>query len=144
MAGVETYYLNFTSSEDALDLASRENASSHKSVYELRDLIQKITMHDKIEESKEFAGQVQTALHGFALKTNPGIRNRGIRKAPFVVLIGASMPSVLAEVGFISNPREEAMFKKPDQRQRLAEALFRGMVRYAQTLSHFQVAQAVE
>jgi N-acetylmuramoyl-L-alanine amidase len=144
VAGVETYYLNFTSSEDALDLASRENASSHKSVYELRDLIQKITMHDKIEESKEFAGQVQTAMHGFAVKTNPGIRNRGIRKAPFVVLIGASMPSVLAEVGFISNPREEAMFKKPDQRQRLAEALFRGVARYSQTLSHFQVAQAVE
>ena len=62
-------------------------------------------------------------------------RNRGVKKAPFVVLIGARMPSILSEVGFISNPHDEALLKKPDQRQRLADALFRGVNAYASTLS---------
>ncbi|SPE36550.1 N-acetylmuramoyl-L-alanine amidase [Candidatus Sulfopaludibacter sp. SbA6] len=142
IAGVETYYLNFTDSKDALDVASRENASSQKSIFELRDIIQKITLHDKAEESKEFAGRIQTALYGFSARNLPNSRNRGVKKAPFVVLIGANMPSVLAEIGFLSNAREETLLKKPDYRQKLAEALFRGLSRYADSLSHFQVAQA--
>jgi N-acetylmuramoyl-L-alanine amidase len=142
IGGVETYYLNFTNSKDALAVAARENASSDKSVFELRDLIQKITLQDKAEESKEFAGRIQASLFAFAARYNPGIKNRGVKKAPFVVLIGASMPSVLAEIGFLSNPREEALLKKPQHRQKLAEALYRGVYRYAQSLSHFQMAQA--
>ena len=67
-----------------------------------------------------------------------------MKKAPFVVLIGAQMPSVLAEIGFLSNPREEALLKKPDYRQKLAEALYRGVRRYADSLSHFQVAQQTQ
>jgi N-acetylmuramoyl-L-alanine amidase len=63
-----------------------------------------------------------------------------VKKAPFVVLIGATMPSILAEIGFLTNSREEALLKKPDHRQKLAEALYRGLSRYADTLSHFQVA----
>jgi N-acetylmuramoyl-L-alanine amidase len=141
IAGVETYYLNFTDSKEALDVASRENASSQKSIFELQDIIQKITLHDKAEESKEFAGRVQAALYAFSGRNVTGEKNRGVKKAPFVVLIGASMPSVLAEIGFLSNPREEALLKKPDYRQKLAEALYRGVTRYADSLSHFQVAQ---
>src|SRR5262249_41199691 len=95
IAGVETYYLNFTDSKEALDVASRENASSQKSVFELRDIIQKITQHDKAEESKEFAGRVQSSLQAFSVRSFPGNRNRGVKKAPFVVLVGAQMPSVL-------------------------------------------------
>jgi N-acetylmuramoyl-L-alanine amidase len=141
IAGIETFYLNFTDSKEALDVASRENASSQKSIFELQDIIQKITLHDKAEESKEFAGRVQAALYAFSAHNVPGEKNRGVKKAPFVVLIGASMPSVLAEIGFLSNPREEALLKKPDYRQKLAEALFRGVTRYSDSLSHFQVAQ---
>jgi len=140
VAGIETYYLNFTDSRDALDLASRENATSQKSVFELKDLIQKITLHDKAEESREFAGRIQTALYALSARNLPGEKNRGVRKAPFVVLIGANMPSVLAEIGFLSNPREEALLKKPEYRQKLAEALYRGLSRYADSLSHFQMA----
>src|SRR5262249_8521217 len=140
----ETYYLNFAESKEAMDVASRENASSQKSVFELRDIISKITQHDKAEESREFASKVQASLHAFSARNFPGIRNRGVKKAPFVVLIGASMPSILAEIGFLSNPREEALLKKADHRQKLAEALFKGMSGYAQSLSHFQVAQAKE
>jgi N-acetylmuramoyl-L-alanine amidase len=140
VAGIETYYLNFTDSKDALDVAARENASSQKSVFELRDLIQKITLHDKAEESREFAGRIQSALYAFSARSFPEEKNRGVRKAPFVVLIGANMPSVLAEIGFLSNPKEEALLKRPDYRQKLAEALFRGVSRYAESLSHFQMA----
>jgi N-acetylmuramoyl-L-alanine amidase len=139
--GVETYYLNFTTSKDALDVASRENASSEKSIFELRDLIQQITLHEKLDESKEFANRVQSALQGFEHSYSPTAKNRGIKKAPFVVLIGASMPSILTEIGFLSNSREEALLRRPDHRQKLAEALYRGVSRYAQSLSHFQVAR---
>jgi N-acetylmuramoyl-L-alanine amidase len=141
VTGVETYYLNFTDSKDALDVASRENASSQKSVFELRDLIQRISAHDKAEESRDFASRIQTALFAFSSKTFPAEKNRGVRKAPFVVLIGANMPSVLAEIGFLSNPREETLLKKSDYRQKLAESLFRGISRYADGLSHFQLAE---
>jgi N-acetylmuramoyl-L-alanine amidase len=141
IGGIEVYYLNLTRSPDALDLAARENASSEKSVFELRDLIQTITMHDKVEESRGFAAKVQGSLQTFETRYNSAAKNRGVKKAPFVVLIGASMPSVLAEIGFLSNAREEQLLKRPDHRQRLAEALYQGVSRYAQSLSHFQVAQ---
>lgn len=142
IGGVESYYLNFTTAKDALAVASRENASSDKSVFELRDLIQKITLHDKAEESRQFAASIQAALFPFTARYDPGIKNRGVKKAPFIVLIGASMPSVLAEIGFLSNAREAALLSKPEHRQKLAEALYRGVSRYAQSLSHFELAQA--
>ena len=141
IAGVETFYLNFTDSKDALDVAARENASSQKSIFELQDIIQKITMHEKLDESKEFAGRIQTALYTLSARNIPAQKNRGIKKAPFVVLIGANMPSVLAEIGFVSNTREEALLKKSDYRQKLAESLYRGISKYAEGLSHFQMAQ---
>jgi len=144
ISGVEVYYLNFTDVKDALDVASRENASSQKSIFELRDIIQRITLHDKAEESREFAGRLQSSLYAFEAKSFPNTRNRGVKKAPFVVLIGATMPSVLCEIGFLSNPREESLLKKADYRQKLAEALFRGVSRYADGLSHFQVADAAD
>ncbi len=105
--GVETYYLNFTSSPDALEVAARENAVSEKSIHELQDLVKKIALKEKIEESQEFATDVEESLHsGLAVK-NPGLRDRGVKKAPFIVLIGANMPSILAEISFVSNPGDE-------------------------------------
>jgi len=141
ITGVETYYLSLTDSKEGKDLAARENDSSQLSLFELRDLVQKIALNDKVEESKEFASRIQSALFAFSARNFPSEKNRGTKKAPFVVLIGASMPSVLAEIGFLSNGREEALLKKPDYRQKLAEALYRGVSRYAESLSHFQVAQ---
>lgn len=139
--GVETYYLNFTTSKAALDLAARENAGSQQSIFELQDLLEKIALKDKVDESREFAGRIQSALFSFSSKNDSHARDRGVRKAPFVVLIGASMPSVLAEIGFISNAHDESTMKKAEYRQRLAEALYKGVASYAGTLSHFQVAQ---
>jgi len=140
IGGMETFYLNFTDSRDALDVAARENASSQKSIFELQDIIQKITLHEKLDESREFASRIQAALFSFSARNLPGQKNRGVKKAPFVVLIGANMPSVLAEIGFLSNSREEILLKKPDYRQKLAESLYRGISKYAESLSHFQMA----
>jgi N-acetylmuramoyl-L-alanine amidase len=141
VAGVETYYLNFTTSRAALEVAARENAGSQKTVYELQDLLEKIALKDKVEESREFATRIQSALFNASAKGDPRARDRGIRKAPFVVLIGASMPSVLSEIGFISNAHDESIMKRGEYRERLAEALYKGLAGYANTLSHFQVAQ---
>lgn len=139
-AGVETYYLSFTTSKAALEVAARENASSERSIHELRDVLQKIALRDKLDESREFATKVQKSLSAVSTAPAPA-RNRGIKRAPFVVLIGAQMPAVLVEIGFVSNSREEQMMKKPDYRQKLAEALYQGVSQYADTLSHFDVAQ---
>jgi N-acetylmuramoyl-L-alanine amidase len=138
-AGVETYYLNFTTSKTALEVAARENATSEKTIYELQDLLHKIALKDKVDESREFAVRIQNSLNGMQSKGTRQ-RDRGVRKAPFVVLIGAHMPSVLAEIGFISNPKDEALMKRPEYRQKIAEALYKGLSSYASTLSHFQVA----
>jgi N-acetylmuramoyl-L-alanine amidase len=139
VAGIETFYLSIQGTKYAMDVAARENASSQESVFELADLIQKMYVRpDKEEESREFAKQVQSALYAFSVRNVPTAKDRGVKPAPFVVLIGAHMPSVLAEIGFLSNPKEEALLKKPDYRQKLADAIFRGVSRYADSLSHFQ------
>jgi N-acetylmuramoyl-L-alanine amidase len=141
--GIETYYLNFTSSPDALEVAARENAVSEKSIYELGDLVKKIALKEKIEESHEFATNVQQALHsGLAMKGS-GIRDRGVKKAPFIVLIGANMPSILAEISFVSNPTDERKLQTTEYRQRVAESLYRGIAKYASGLSGVKVASRV-
>ena len=142
--GVETYYLNFTSSPEALEVAARENAVSEKSIYELQDLVKKIALKDKIEESREFAGDVQQSLHsGLALKS-PAIRNRGVKKAPFIVLIGANMPSILAEISFVSNPTDEHRLETAEYRRRIAESLYRGIAKYINGLSGVKVASKID
>ena len=140
ISGVETYYLNITGAKTAMDVAARENGPTQNSIFELQDIIKKIALHDKSEESHEFARRVEASLYAFSLKSFPGTTDRGVKTAPFIVLIGANMPSVLAEIGFMSNPREEALLKRPDYRQKLAEALYKGMEKYTESLSHFQAA----
>lgn len=142
--GVETYYLNFTSSAEALDVAARENAASDKSVYELQDLVKKIALKEKIEESREFAANVQRALHSGLAAKSPGIRDRGVKKAPFIVLIGANMPSILAEISFVSNPGDERRLQTSEYRQRIAESLYRGISKYVSGLSGVKVASKID
>lgn len=138
--GVETYYLNFTSSADALEVAARENSVSEKSIHELQDLVKKIALKEKIEESREFAADVQKSLYTGLNAKNPGLHNRGVKKAPFVVLIGANMPSILAEISFVSNPTDEMRLQTNDYRQRVAESLYKGIAKYTSGLSGVRVA----
>jgi N-acetylmuramoyl-L-alanine amidase len=138
--GVETYYLNFTSRADALEVAARENAVSEKSIHELQDLVKKIALKEKIGESREFASDVQRSLYAGLSAKSPSLRNRGVKKAPFVVLIGANMPSILAEISFVSNPDDAKKLKTNDYRQRIADSLYKGVSRYVNSLSGVKVA----
>jgi N-acetylmuramoyl-L-alanine amidase len=140
--GVETYYLNFTTSPDALEVAARENAVSGESIHELSDLVKKITLKDKIDESREFAADVQKSLYTDLEEGNPGLRDRGIKKAPFVVLIGANMPSILAEISFLTNSDDARELQQPAYRQRIAESLYHGVSRYISGLSGVRLAQS--
>jgi N-acetylmuramoyl-L-alanine amidase len=142
--GVETYYLNFTSSPDALEVAARENAVSDKSIHELQDLVKKIALKEKIEESREFAADVQQSLHNGLAAKSPGIRDRGVKQAPFIVLIGANMPSILAEISFVSNPGDERRLQTAEYRQRIAESLYRGIAKYVSGLSGVKVASKMD
>ena len=142
--GVETYYLNFTSSPDALDVAARENAVSEKSIHELQDLVKKIALKEKIEESHEFATDVESSLHSGLSVKNPGLRDRGVKKAPFIVLIGANMPSILAEISFVSNPGDERRLRTPEYRQKIAESLYRGIAKYVNGLSGIKMASKID
>ncbi len=133
--GVETYYLNFTSDPMALDVAARENAVSGQSIHQLSDLVKKITLKDKIAESREFAADVEDSLYAGLLKGNAGLKDRGVKKAPFVVLIGANMPSILAEISFVTNPQDADQLRQPEYRERVAESLYRGVARYESGLA---------
>src|SRR6202020_112230 len=133
--GVETYYLNFTSSPDALETAARESAVSDQSIHQLSDLVKKIALKDKIEESREFASDVEASLYGGLQKGNAGLKDRGVKKAPFVVLIGANMPSILAEISFVTNEKDARQLQEPEYRERVAESLYKGVAKYAGGLS---------
>jgi N-acetylmuramoyl-L-alanine amidase len=100
-------------------------------------------LKEKIEESHEFASNVQEALHSGLATKNSGIRDRGVKKAPFIVLIGANMPSILAEISFVSNPSDERKLQTPEYRQRIAESLYRGISKYVSGLSGVKLASKV-
>lgn len=139
--GVEVYYLNFTTSPEALEVAARENAVSDQSIYQLSDLVKKITLKDKIDESHEFAANVESSLYGGLEEGNAGLKDRGVKKAPFVVLIGANMPSILAEISFLTNPEDARELRDPAYRERIAESLYRGIEKYVSGLSGVRLAQ---
>jgi N-acetylmuramoyl-L-alanine amidase len=139
--GVETYYLNFTSDPNALDVAARENAVSSSSVHQLSDLVRKIALKDKIDESREFAADVDQGLYAGLKSGNPGLKDRGVKKAPFVVLIGAQMPSILAEISFLTNPDDAEQLREGAYRQRIAESLAAGVERYLRGLSGTRPAE---
>lgn len=133
--GVETYYLNLKGSAEAMEVAARENASSDEGVHDLQDMVKKIAQNEKIDESKEFAADIQDSLAKRVLKASRSEKNRGVRKAPFVVLIGADMPSILTEISFLSNPSDEKLLKQPEYRQRVAEGLYQGVADYLQSMN---------
>ena len=140
--GVETYYLNFTTDQNALEVAARENALSSGGVHELSDLVKKIALKDKIDESREFAADVDESLYADLEGGNADFKDRGVKKAPFVVLIGAQMPSVLAEISFLTNPEDAAKLRQSAWRERIAESLAAGVERYLRGLSGVRPASA--
>lgn len=132
--GIETYFLNFATTASAEALAARENASSGQAMHLLPDLVKAIATSDKVAESRELAGMVQASLMRRVGTLNKTIKDLGVKQAPFVVLIGARMPSILAEVSFLSNKTEASLLKQAAQRQRIAQALADGVLKYQGSL----------
>jgi N-acetylmuramoyl-L-alanine amidase len=132
--GVETYYLSLASSKEAKELAIRENALTQSSLHDLPDLVQKITSNEKKQESKQLAEQIQTTLSQRLQLVSRREKNRGVKQAPFIVLTGANMPAVLSEISFVSNASDENLLLQGEQRQRIAEGLYRGIAGYLEEL----------
>src|SRR5687767_1531304 len=132
--GVETYFLNFASNPEAEAIAARENAGSAKSMRHLPDIVQAIAMNNKLDESRDFATIVQSTLYAQLRQTNKTLKNLGVKQAPFMVLVGAQMPIVLAEISFMSNRAEATLLKTDRYKQQIAEALSAGIMRYQSSL----------
>jgi N-acetylmuramoyl-L-alanine amidase len=139
-SGVETYFLNFALNPQAEAVAARENAASGKTMSSLPGIIRAITLNSKLNESRDFAASIQRSLVRNMRPGNKALRDLGVKQAPFMVLIGASMPSVLAEISFVTNEQEARLLKLSDYRQRIAEALLAGILRYQQSLKKVQTA----
>ena len=132
--GVETYFLNFAPNSQAEAIAARENAGGSRTMRNLPDIVRAIALNNKIDESRDFASMVQSALYTKLQKTNRTVRNLGVKQAPFMVLVGATMPSILAEISFITNRQDASLLKTDKYKQQIAEALLAGVLRYQQTL----------
>ncbi|OFW17448.1 MAG: hypothetical protein A3F70_13620 [Acidobacteria bacterium RIFCSPLOWO2_12_FULL_67_14] len=132
--GFETYFLNFAPNPEAEAIAARENAGSSRTMGNLPDLVKAITLNNKLDESRDFAAMLQQSLSERLRRADRNARNLGVKQAPFMVLVGATMPSALAEVSFLTNREEAALLETASYRQQLAEALFAGILKYQQSL----------
>jgi N-acetylmuramoyl-L-alanine amidase len=138
--GIETYFLNFAQDPHAEEVAARENAISAATLKDLQNLVKAITLNTKIDESRDFAAAVQESMVS-GVRARHAVPDRGVHTAPFYVLIGASMPAVLAEIAFVSNPEDEKRLKSPEYRELLAQSLLRGVRSYLEALNRTQMRQ---
>ncbi len=134
--GVETYFLNFAKTQSAAAVAARENAASGQPMGALQDVVTTIALNSKVDESRDFATYVQREMTARLKRSNGALKDLGVKQAPFVVLIGAAMPSILAEISFITNPQEARLLKGAGYRQKIADALFEGVRKYQQSLGN--------
>lgn len=126
--GIETYVLNVTNDKKALEVAAFENQTTQKSMSDLQGILKDIMLNSKLEESLQLASFVQKKLYHNVYKTNR--YNLGVKQAPFYVLVGAKMPAILVEAGFISNRSEARKLKTKTYRKELAEGIFEGIKSY--------------
>ena len=129
--GIETYYLGPTNDPSLTRLVADENATSGYSLADMRKLLDGIYADVRRDESRRLAAAVQSQLFTGLRRSDTGLENWGVKRAPFVVLVATEMPAVLAEVGCLSNIREAAMLQKPEYREQIAQALFQGIHAYA-------------
>jgi N-acetylmuramoyl-L-alanine amidase len=140
LRGIETYFLNFASNPTAETVAARENATSARTMGNLPELVKAIALNNKVAESREFAAMVQTSMTQELADKNKTVRDLGVKQAPFVVLIGAVMPSVLAEISFVTNRGEATFLKQASYRQGIAQALFDAITKYQASLKRSTAA----
>ena len=132
--GIETYFLNFAPNPAAEAIAARENAASARTMRQLPDIVKAIALNNKLDESRDFASLVQSAMMDRLKRANKSVKDLGVKQAPFMVLIGATMPSILAEIAFLTNHEEATLLRGGAYRQQIAEALLNGVMRYQRSL----------
>jgi len=133
--GIETYFLNLATDDDAVMVAARENATSRKTISDLQSILTELMKNAKITESSRLASMVQETIVGHLSEKYTNIRGKGVKQAPFYVLLGAQMPSVLVETSFISNERECKRLTSSEYQSHLSDAIARGIARYVQSTS---------
>ncbi len=131
--GIETYYLSLTKNKTALNLAARENSSSLKNISDLQAILNDLINQTKVPESKKLAQVVQKNLVQ-ELKKNYSPKDLGVKKAPFLVLIGSQMPSILIEVGFLTNKSERILLSRNSYLQKISKGITKGVVSYTQAI----------
>lgn len=129
--GSESYILSFTKNQRSLEVAARENATTKKRVSDLDDILKQYLLSSKIDESEKFATYVQNSIYSTVAPKYSSFKNKGVKKAPFIVLIGADIPSILVETSFISNPTEEKRLNNSKYRTRIAQGIFDGIKLYS-------------
>jgi N-acetylmuramoyl-L-alanine amidase/putative methionine-R-sulfoxide reductase with GAF domain len=140
--GVETYYTNFFSSPNASDTETRyDGTGNHAAV---TATLSAADLHDRIEQSRRLAASVQRSLYGALSLQNPGLRDRGVKEASYVVLTETAMPGILAEVSFVSSPTDEQKLRSDGYREQIAEALYKGIARYAVASHGVKMASAAK
>lgn len=132
--GVETYFLNLATDARAVMVAARENATSEKNISDLQQILNDLMLNTKITESSRLAREVQRGMIGGANKGYSGVRDLGVKQAPFYVLIGAEMPAILVETGFITNTRERKRLLSKKYQENLAEGIVSGIERYIESI----------
>lgn len=134
ITGVETYYLNLTQDPEAMRVAAKENATTTHQMSDLQELLSNMMKNSKISESRRLAETVQRAIIKGERKRGVTIKNLGVKQAPFVVLIGAKMPAILVETGFISNRKDSENLKDPAYLESLAQQITSGIKSYTQSI----------
>ncbi len=145
--GVETYYTNSFSAPGSKE-AGTKDADTRSVAGSLTNAVMPTLtpadLHERIEQSRRLAASVQHSLYGTLSVQNPGLRDRGIKEAGFVVLTESAMPGILAEVSFVSSPTDEQKLRSDGYRERIAEALYRGIARYAASSRGVRMASAAK
>jgi N-acetylmuramoyl-L-alanine amidase len=132
--GVETFFLNFSPDPAVVELAARENATSTKNMGQMNDIIKKIAQNSRVDESRVLAERIQRRLLESLALANPKVKDLGVKGAPFWVLIGSEMPSVLVEISHLSNPAEEARLKTTRYRELAVQGIYNGIMDYIRSL----------
>ncbi|MRR14550.1 N-acetylmuramoyl-L-alanine amidase, partial [archaeon] len=130
VSGIETYFLNLTTDSSAIEVAARENATAQKSMSDLQLILNDLMLNTKINESSKFASSVHTSVISSALNIGYEGKNHGVKQAPFYVLLGAQMPSILLELGFITNTTDIGLLKRQAYQTTLVDGIAKGINNY--------------
>ena len=132
--GIETYFLNLATDEESIRVAARENATSTKNISDLQTILNDLMQNAKVNESSRLAAHIQESIHKHLKKKYSRVKNKGVKQAPFYVLLGARMPAVLVETSFISNARECKRLINPKYQEQVSAGIVQGIRNYIKSI----------